>query len=135
PDADGRQDVEVAAAGAIVCVTGLDDVRTGDTIADPRTPTTLETIRIPDPVVSVVLEPKTAADRDRLGPALAKILACDPSLRSHVDVESGQTVLSGMGKLHLDIQIDLLATDHNVAVRTGTPHVAYRETISRDATT
>ena len=134
PDADGREDVDVVGAGAIVCATGLEGVRTGETISDPKSPTSLDAIRIPDPVVSVVIEPKTAQDRDRLGPALAKLVACDPSLRLRVDDESGQTVLSGMGKLHLDIQVDLLAADHGVTVTTGKPHVAYRETIGREAT-
>ncbi len=133
PDADGREDVDVACAGTIVCATGLDGVRTGDTIADPKAPVALDAIRIPDPVVSVLIEPKTAQDRDRLGPALAKLVACDPSLRARVDEESGQTVLSGMGKLHLDIQVEILATDHGIAVSTGKPRVAYRETIGREA--
>lgn len=133
PDVDGRLAVESVGAGSIVCATGLDGVRTGETIADPKAPLSLDAIRIPDPVVSVVIEPKTAQDRDRLGPALAKIVACDPSLRARVDEESGQTVLSGMGKLHLDIQVDLLATDYGVAVTTGKPAVAYRETIGREA--
>jgi len=134
PDADGREDVDVVGAGTIVCATGLEGVRTGETISDPKSPLSLDAIRIPDPVVSVVLEPKTAQDRDRLGPALAKLVACDPSLRARVDDESGQTVLSGMGKLHLDIQVDLLAADYGVAVTTGKPHVAYRETIGREVT-
>ncbi|MBS2018232.1 MAG: elongation factor G [Deltaproteobacteria bacterium] len=134
PDADGREDVDVVRAGSIVCVTGLDGVRTGETLSDPRSPLSLDAIRIPDPVVSVVIEPKTAQDRDRLGPALAKLVACDPSLRARVDEESGQTVLSGMGKLHLDIQVDILASDYGVTVTTGRPHVAYRETIGREAT-
>lgn len=134
PDADGREPVDVVGAGTIVCATGLEGVRTGETISDPKSPTALDAIRIPDPVVSVVIEPKTAQDRDRLGPALAKLVACDPSLRARVDEESGQTVLSGMGKLHLDIQVDLLAADYGVTVTTGKPHVAYRETIGRDAT-
>ena len=132
PDADAREEVDSAPAGSIVCVTGLSGVRTGETVTDPRSPVVLEPVRVPDPVVSVVLEPKTSQDRDRLGPALAKLLACDPSLRSHVDAESGQTVLSGMGKLHLEIQVAMLEGDHGIAINTGKPSVAYRETIARE---
>ena len=132
PDADAREAVESVSAGSIVCVMGLEGVRTGETIADPRAPITLESIRVPEPVVSVVVEPKTAHDRDRLGPALAKLLACDPSLRSHVDPESGQTVLSGMGMLHLEIQVAVLEGDHGIAISTGKPSVAYRETVARE---
>ena len=133
PDADDREEVQSVPAGSIVCVTGLAGVRTGETLADPRNPITLEPIRIPEAVVSMVVEPKTAHDRDRLGPALARILACDPSLRSHVDPESGQVVLSGMGKLHLEIQVEMLETDYGISVSTGKPSVAYRETIARTA--
>jgi elongation factor G len=133
PDADGRQEIDSAPAGSVVCVTGLGDVRTGETICDGKAPIVLESIRVPDAVVSVVIEPKTAHDRDRLGPALAKLLACDPSLRVHVDPESGQTVLSGMGTLHLEIQVEVLETDHGIAVATGQPRVAYRETVAREA--
>ena len=116
-----------------MCATGLSGVRTGETITDPRNPVVLDSIRVPEAVVSVVLEPRTAHDRDRLGSALAKLLACDPSLRSHVDPESGQIVLSGMGKLHLEIQVAVLEGDHGVLVNTGLPSVAYRESIAREA--
>ncbi len=133
PDADDREEVDSAPAGSIVCVAGLSGVRTGETITDPKSPIVLESIRIPDPVVSIVIEPKTAQDRDRLGPALAKLLACDPSLRSHVDLESGQIVLSGMGKLHLEIQVGMLEGDHGIGITTGKPSVAYRETIAHAA--
>ena len=134
PDAGGRVEIDLATAGSVVCVTGLGDVRTGETVCDPKAPLVLESIRIPDPVVSVVLEPKTSADRDRLGPSLAKLLACDPSLKSSVDPETGQTILSGMGKLHLEIAVAQLEGDHNVALNVGKPRVAYRSTIARKAT-
>jgi len=135
PDAGGREEIESASAGSVVCVTGLGQVRTGETIAARDAPVAFESIHVPDPVVSIVVEPKTASDRDRLGPALAKLLACDPSLRSSVDPESGQTVLSGMGRLHLEIAVASLADDHGVALTTGKPRVAYRTTIGRHVTT
>jgi elongation factor G len=134
PDADDLQPTARAAAGAIVCVTGLAGVRTGETVTDPKSPIALEAIRVPETVVSVVVEPKTSADRDKLGPALAKLVACDPSLKASYDEESGQTVLSGMGKLHLEIATERLASEYGVAVTTGKPHVAYRETVSGTGT-
>jgi elongation factor G len=134
PDADTGTEVERAGPGSIVCVRGLAGVRTGETITDPSAPIALESIRVPDHVVSVVVEPKTSADRDRLGTAIARLVACDPSLRAVVDPESDQMVLSGMGVLHLEVAVELLATEHGVVVATGKPHVAYRETVCRSAT-
>src|SRR5262249_21739817 len=128
-DADDLEPTSSAAAGAIVCVTGLAGVRTGETVTDPKSPIALEAIRVPETVVSVVVEPKTTADRDKLGPALAKLIACDPSLKASYAEESGQTVLSGMGKLHLEIATERLGSEYGVAVTTGKPHVAYRETV------
>lgn len=135
PDAGGREEVDEASAGSVVCVTGLGQVRTGETLAARDALVALESIEVPDAVVSIVVEPKTSSDRDRLGPALAKLIACDPSLRSSVDPETGQTVLSGMGRLHLEIAVASLADDHGVALSTGQPRVAYRTTISRAVTT
>jgi elongation factor G len=131
PDAAGREEVDEASAGSVVCVTGLGSVRTGETLSDPRAAIALESIRVPDAVVSIVVEPKTASDRDRFGSALTKLVACDPSLRFSVDPETGQTVLSGMGRLHLEIAVASLCDEHGIALTTGKPRVAYRTTIGR----
>jgi len=130
PHADTLEDVEAAHAGAIVAVTGLRNVKTGETLCDPNSTLELESIVVPDPVVEIAIEPKTAADRDRLGSALSKLTIEDPSLHVRVDGESGQTRLLGMGQLHLDIAVERLAAQR-VFVSVDKPLVAYRETIAR----
>ena len=134
PHADQREEVASAGAGAIVAVTGLRDVRTGETLGALDAPIVLERIAAPEPVVEVAIEPRTAADRDGLADALARISFEDPSLRAFTDPESGQTRLAGMGVLHLEVAVDKLARDHAVSVAMGKPLVAYRETIGRPAT-
>lgn len=133
PDGAHTHPIERASAGSVVCVHGLGQLKTGETICDPRAPIALESIRIPDAVVSIVVEPKTAADRDKLSASLGRVLACDPSLRSAVDPETGQTVLSGMGRLHLEIVVTTLADDYGVELNTGRPRVAYKTTVGRSA--
>ncbi|HSQ68235.1 MAG TPA: elongation factor G, partial [Polyangiaceae bacterium] len=133
PHADKLEEVESAGAGAVVAVTGLRDVRTGETLSAREAPIRLESILVPDPVVEIAIEPKTGDDRERLGIGLAKLLADDPSLHSHVDAESGQTLLLGMGLLHLQIALEKLHDEHGVSVNVGKPVVAYRETIARAA--
>ena len=133
PHADQREEIDAAGAGAIVAVTGLRGVRTGETLSAPDAPIRLESIVVPEPVVEIAIEPKTAADRDRLGGALARLLAEDPSLRSRVDAESGQTRLLGMGQLHLEMRVEKLEAEHGVSVNVGKPRVAYRETIAKAA--
>jgi elongation factor G len=134
PDGAQTHPIEQASAGSVVCVHGLGQIKTGETISDPRAPITLESIRVPDAVVSIVVEPKTAPDRDKLSASLGRVLACDPSLRSAVDPETGQTVLSGMGRLHLEIVVATLADDYGVELNTGRPRVAYKTTIGQPAT-
>jgi elongation factor G len=134
PHADQREEVAFAGAGAIVAVTGLRDVRTGETLSSTIAPIRLERITAPEPVVEVAIEPRTADDRDRLSGGLARLLFEDPSLRAWADAESGQTRLSGMGTLHLEVAVDRLARDHRVAVTMGKPEVAYRETVGEPAT-
>jgi elongation factor G len=134
PHADEREEVGSAGAGAIVAVTGLRDVRTGETLSSFASPIVLERITAPEPVVEVAIEPRTADDRDRLSGALARLLFEDPSLRTWVDGESAQTRLRGMGLLHLEVAVEKLARDHRVSVAMGKPQVAYRETIGRSVT-
>ncbi len=123
-----------ARAGEIVALAGLDGVRTGDTLCDPREPIALESLVIPAPVVQCTVEPATSQDRDKLGPALARLALEDPSLRLSTDPESGQTVLEGLGELQLEITLDRLRSDYRVEARPGRPAVAYRETLTRECT-
>lgn len=131
--ADQRAEIARAGAGAIVAVTGLGEVRTGDTLCDPKHAICLERIEAPAPVVEIAIEPSSSLDRERLGGALGKMLAEDPSLRVTTHPETGQTILSGMGQLHLEIVVDRLLTEHRVGVRMGEPEVAYKETIRHPA--
>ncbi len=126
--ADKRESTSVVATGEVAAIVGGDWV-TGDTLADPAHPIVLEPIRSPDPVVVRAIEPKTRADRDKLGMALRRLLIEDPSLKLHTDPETGQTLLAGMGELHLEIAVERLARDHRVTVQVGRPRVAYRETV------
>ena len=126
--ANHREDKDAAYTGDIVAVVGLKHSTTGDTICDPDHPVVLESITFPIPVISVAVEPKTKADQDKLGNGLAKLSDEDPTFVVKFDDETGQTVISGMGELHLDIIVDRLKREFNVDANVGKPQVAYRET-------
>jgi elongation factor G len=132
--ANNREDIKEAFAGDIVALAGLKEVRTGDTLCDSQKPVILEKMEFPDPVIEIAIEPKSKADQEKLGVALAKLVAEDPSFRVHTDQESGQTIIKGMGELHLDIKVDILRRTYKVDANIGAPQVAYREKISRSAT-
>ncbi|MDH3638883.1 MAG: elongation factor G, partial [Gammaproteobacteria bacterium] len=127
--ANERKELKEVRAGDIAAAVGLKDVTTGDTLSDPRQVITLERMEFPDPVISQAVEPKTKSDQERLGVALGKLAQEDPSFRVRTDEESGQTIISGMGELHLEIIIDRLQREFNVDANVGKPQVAYRETI------
>src|SRR5205085_1093571 len=129
--ANNREDIKQAYAGDIVALAGLKDVRTGDTLADWQKSVILEKMEFPDPVIEIAIEPKSKADQEKLGVALAKLVAEDPSFRVHTDQESGQTILKGMGELHLDIKVDILKRSYKVEANIGAPQVAYREKLSK----
>ena len=131
--ANTREDIQEARAGDIVAIAGLKDTTTGETLSDPAHPAVLERMEFPDPVIEVAVEAKTKADQDRLGVALARLAEEDPSFRVAADPESGQTVIRGMGELHLDILIDRVRREFRVEANVGQPQVAYRETIGREA--
>jgi len=131
--ANKREEINEAYAGDIVALVGLKNTTTGDTLADERDPVVLETLHIPQPVIDIAIEPATKADQDKLGHSLAKIAAEDPSFRVHSDTETGQTIISGMGELHLEIIVDRLMREFKVDARVGKPQVAYRETITEEA--
>jgi elongation factor G len=116
-------------AGDIAAAVGLRDVTTGDTLADPKSIVTLEKMEFPEPVISVAVEPKTKADQEKMGMALSKLAREDPSFRVHTDEESVQTIISGMGELHLEIIVDRMKREFKVEANVGKPQVAYRETI------
>jgi elongation factor G len=130
--ANKREEIDAAYAGDIVAAVGLKNTTTGDTLAEERQPVVLETLHIPHPVIDIAIEPKTKADQDRLGQALGKIAAEDPSFRVHTDTETAQTIISGMGELHLEIIVDRLMREFKVDAQVGKPQVAYRETITRE---
>jgi elongation factor G len=132
--ANNREDIKEAYAGDIVALAGLKEVRTGDTLCDPKHPVILEKMEFPDPVIEIAIEPKSKADQEKLGVALAKLVAEDPSFRVHTDPESGQTIIRGMGELHLDIKVDILKRTYKVDANIGAPQVAYRERITRPVT-
>jgi elongation factor G len=129
--ANDREDIKFAHAGDIVAIAGLKEVRTGDTFCEVNKPVILERMEFPDPVIEIAIEPKSKADQEKLGIALSKLAAEDPSFRVSTDPESGQTILKGMGELHLDIKVDLLKRTYKVDANIGAPQVAYRETITR----
>ena len=131
--ANNREDIKEAFAGDIVALAGLKEVRTGDTLCDPQKPVILEKMEFPDPVIEIAIEPKSKADQEKLGVALAKLVAEDPSFRVSTDQESGQTIIKGMGELHLDIKVDILKRTYKVDANIGAPQVAYREKITRVA--
>ena len=129
---NNREDIKEAYAGDIVALAGLKETRTGDTLCDPsKSPVILEKMDFPDPVIEVSVEPKTKADQEKLGVALAKLCAEDPSFSVSTDQESGQTIMRGMGELHLDIKVDILRRTYKVDANIGAPQVAYRETLGR----
>jgi elongation factor G len=131
--ANSREDIKEARTGDIVALPGLKQTTTGDTLCDPRAQVILERMEFPDPVIEVAVEPKTKADQEKMGMALARLAAEDPSFRVSVDHESGQTVIKGMGELHLEIIVDRMRREFKVDANVGQPQVAYRETISRIA--
>jgi elongation factor G len=129
---NNREDIKEAYAGDIVALAGLKDTRTGDTLCDPiKSPVILEKMEFPAPVIEISVEPKTKADQEKLGVALAKLASEDPSFTVSTDHESGQTILKGMGELHLDIKIDILRRTYKVDATIGQPQVAYRESLGR----
>jgi elongation factor G len=129
--ANSREDIKETAAGDIVAIAGLKGTTTGDTLCSPDAPVTLERMDFPDPVIEVAVEPKTKADHEKMGVALARLAAEDPSFRVATDPESGQTIIKGMGELHLEIVVDRMKREFKVEANVGAPQVAYRETISR----
>ena len=131
--ANKREERDEVYAGDIAAVIGLKNVRTGDTICDPAHPIILEAMDFPEPVISVAIEPRTRADQDKLGTGLGKLAEEDPTFRVHTDPETGQTIISGMGELHLEIIVDRLRREFSVSANIGRPQVAYRETIRRSA--
>jgi elongation factor G len=131
--ANNREDIKEAYAGDIVALAGLKEARTGDTLCDPAKPVILEKMEFPDPVIEIAIEPKSKADQEKLGVALAKLAAEDPSFRVSTDQESGQTILKGMGELHLDIKVDILRRTYKVDANIGAPQVAFRERITKRA--
>jgi elongation factor G len=131
--ANDRQDVKEAYAGDIIALAGLKEVRTGDTLCDANKQVILERMEFPDPVIEIAIEPKSKADQEKLGLALSKLANEDPSFRVSTDPESGQTILKGMGELHLDIKVDILKRTYKVEANIGAPQVAYRETVTRKA--
>jgi elongation factor G len=131
--ANNREDIKEARAGDIIALAGLKNTTTGDTLCDPDHEVILERMEFPKPVIEVAIEPKTQADLDKMGMALARLLAEDPSLHVSTDIETNQTVLKGMGELHLEIIIDRLKREFKVEANIGAPQVAYRETITKKA--
>jgi elongation factor G len=132
--ANSREDVKEANAGDIVAFAGLKYSTTGETLCDPNNPVILEKMDFPDPVIEVAIEPKTKADQEKMGMALVRLAQEDPSFRVSTDQESGQTILKGMGELHLDIKVDILRRTYKVDATVGAPQVAYRETLSKPVT-
>src|ERR1700741_5356525 len=129
--ANNREDIKEAYAGDIVALAGLKEARTGDTLCDANKPVILEKMEFPEPVIEIAIEPKSKADQEKLGVALAKLAAEDPSFRVSTDQESGQTILKGMGELHLDIKVDILRRTYKVDANIGAPQVAFRERVTK----
>ncbi|MEI8259593.1 MAG: EF-Tu/IF-2/RF-3 family GTPase, partial [Deltaproteobacteria bacterium] len=129
--ANDREDIKDVFAGVIAAAVGLRDTRTGDTLCDDRNPIVLESMTFPEPVIEISIEPKTKVDQDKMGVGLQRLAFEDPSFRVTSDEESGQTIIKGMGELHLEIIVDRLKREFKVEANTGKPKVAYRETIKR----
>jgi len=130
---NSREEIDWAGSGDIIALAGLKETTTGDTLCDPKAPVVLETMSFPTPVIEIAVEPKTKADQEKMSQGLARLAAEDPSFKVETDLESGQTIMKGMGELHLDILIDRLKREFKVEANIGAPQVAYRETISRKA--
>ncbi|MCA2007838.1 elongation factor G [Tritonibacter mobilis] len=129
---NNREEIEEAFAGDIIALAGLKDTTTGDTLCDAKEPVVLETMTFPDPVIEIAVEPKTKGDQEKMSQGLARLAAEDPSFRVETDLESGQTIMKGMGELHLDILVDRLKREFKVEANIGAPQVAYRETIGHE---
>jgi elongation factor G len=127
---NNREEIEEAFAGDIIALAGLKETTTGDTLCDKQDPVVLETMTFPDPVIEIAVEPKTKNDQEKMSQGLQRLAAEDPSFRVETDLESGQTIMKGMGELHLDILVDRLKREFKVEANIGAPQVAYRETIS-----
>ena len=130
---NNREEIEEAFAGDIVALAGMKETTTGDTMSDPTRPVVLETMTFPEPVIEIAIEPKSKNDQEKMSAGLQRLAAEDPSFRVSSDIESGQTIMKGMGELHLDILVDRLKREFKVEANIGAPQVAYRETISREA--
>ncbi len=129
--ANSREEIDSAQAGDIIAIVGMKNVQTGHTLCDPKNPATLEPMVFPDPVISIAIKPKTKGGNEKMGIALNKMVQEDPSFHVMTDEESGETILKGMGELHLDIKVDILKRTHGVEVEVGKPQVAYRESITK----
>ena len=129
---NNREEIDWAGSGDIIALGGLKDTTTGDTLCDKSDPVVLETMTFPDPVIEIAVEPKTKGDQEKMSQGLARLAAEDPSFRVETDIESGQTIMKGMGELHLDILVDRLKREFKVEANIGAPQVAYRETISHE---
>jgi elongation factor G len=129
--ANDREEIESAQAGDIIAIVGMKNVQTGHTLCDPKNPATLEPMVFPDPVISVAIKPKKKGGDEKMGLALSKMVQEDPSFRVETDPDSGETIIKGMGELHLDIKVDILKRTHGVEVEMGKPQVAYRESITQ----
>ena len=129
--ADKREDINEIAAGDIAAVVGLKNTTTGTTLSDVAKPITLESIDFPEPPVAIAIEPKTKADQEKMSLALQRLAEEDPTFRVHTDEETGQTIISGMGELHLDIIVDRMKREFKVEANIGQPQVAFRETIKK----
>jgi elongation factor G len=131
--ANNREEIKIAKAGDIAATVGMKDIRTGDTFCDEKHPIILETMVFPEPVIRIAIEPKTKADQEKMGFALQKLTEEDPTFRVNTDEETGQTIIAGMGELHLDIIVDRMRREFKVEANVGKPQVAYRETIQNEA--
>jgi elongation factor G len=131
--ANARQEISIVYAGDIAAAVGLKDTTTGDTLCDEKKPVILESMNFPDPVIQLAVEPKTKADQDKMGIALSKLSEEDPTFRAHTDEETGQTIIAGMGELHLEILVDRMLREFKVETNVGKPQVAYRETFRQEA--
>ena len=129
--ADSREEIESAQAGDIIAIVGMKNVQTGHTLCDPKQPATLEPMVFPDPVISIAISPINKGGNEKMGLALSKMVQEDPSFQVETDQESGETIIKGMGELHLDIKVDILKRTHGVEVEVGKPQVAYRESITK----
>ena len=131
--ANNRAEIKEVFAGEIAAAVGLKDTATGDTMCDEKRPVILESMIFPEPVISVAIEPKTKGDQDKMGVALQKLSEEDPTFKTYTNSETGQTIISGMGELHLDIIVDRLRREFKVEANVGAPQVSYRETIQQAA--